>query len=62
MPSKTVNSDYAASIQWHRSKVCGEEDSLDRVILVGGTAVKEEKAASLFYSLAIFVTTYQPGK
>jgi hypothetical protein len=48
MPSKTVNSDYAASIQWHRSKVCGEEDSLDRVILVGGTAVKEEKTASFF--------------
>jgi hypothetical protein len=24
MPSKTVNGDYAASIQWHRSKVCGE--------------------------------------
>ena len=62
MPSKAVNGDYAASIQWQRSKVCGEEDSLDRMILVRGTAVEEEKATSLFCSLAISVTTYHPGE
>ena len=62
MPSKTVNGDYAASIQWYRSKVCREEDSLDCMILVGGTVVEEEKTTSLFYSLAISVTTYQPGE
>jgi hypothetical protein len=38
------------------------EDSLDRMILVGGTAVEEEKTTSLFYSLAISVITYQPGE
>jgi hypothetical protein len=34
--------------------------SLDRMVLVRGTAVEEEKATSLFYNLAISVSTYQP--